>query len=425
MRPFTFSDNYICALDIGSSKIAAAVAEVKRGRIKNIFLEEAVSKGVKNGAIVNSIDLIGAISQLLKALKHKSGVNIKMLHVGLCGKDITTKHSNAIMPLSERGNKVVTLSDIRLINEQARILGSSLEEEIIHQIPFGYSIDSRTKILNPLGLYSHRLEVDMYLVCGKLSFIQSLQRVINQAGYEIKDIFFSGIAISSALLHGETKEGLTLVCDIGSDITELSLFRHGMLNNTVVLSQGGEDLTLELCEALNIPFALAEEVKRSYGIIGDYNDFSEDKEVLIKKNNVYKKIKQKQVSQILTTRAKAVCQAIKEAAQEIVALEELDNFIVIGRSMITEGFLELLEGNLGICVKMGRINQPEIASFINKSGMASANKYLTYFTALGIVALGLLEKQKAQAGGFFTASAQRNPALRALNRIKEIYQEYF
>ncbi len=71
--------NYICALDIGSSKIAGIAADIKRKRIANIFFETVPSKGIKRGAIVDSIDLSNSISHILKSLKIKSSINIKFI----------------------------------------------------------------------------------------------------------------------------------------------------------------------------------------------------------------------------------------------------------------------------------------------------------------------------------------------------------
>ncbi len=169
--------NYISALDIGSSKIAACVAKVKKGSITGIFFDSIPSKGVSRGVIVDAIALVGSIGKLLKNLKVKSGINIKFIYTNISGSDIVTKHSRAIIPLAERGNKVITLSDIQRVNEQARVLGSSLEEEIIHLIPSSYTIDSKNNVANPIGLYSHRLEVDLYLVCTKPSTCNKSVRI--------------------------------------------------------------------------------------------------------------------------------------------------------------------------------------------------------------------------------------------------------
>ncbi len=415
--------NYICALDISSSKVSAAVAEIKKKRIANIFFETQVStKGIKKGAIVDSIDLTGSIGRTLKNLKVKSGINIKFIYTGISGLDIVTKHSRAIIPLAERGNKVITQSDIQQVNEQARILGSSLEEEIIHKIAQNYVIDSNSNILNPLGLYSHRLEVDLYLISTKLSFMQGLSRAVNQAGYEIKDLFLSGLATSHAVFNKELKRGVTILCDIGSDITELLLFRDGILKDVEILPAGGDDLTIELSEKLKISFDLAEDVKISWGSAGDYNQVNSNKEILLKQNNAYKPISQQLVSEVLTLKSKLICQAIKSAVEKIVPCDEVDNFVTTGRTVLLEGFLEMLENSLGISVKLGRITNPSIIPWVNKDNSICGQKYLTYVTSLGIICQVLYQPKPETISNY---QPTQNPILNTINKFKEIYQEYF
>jgi cell division protein FtsA len=415
-------NSYICALDIGSNKIAAALAQFKRKRLSNIFFDSVPSKGVRGGIIVDSIELVGSISRLMKNLKAKSGINVKFLYTNISGQDIVTRHSRAIMPLAERGNKVVTVSDIQSINEQARILGSSLEEEIIHCIPSGYAIDSKDNVINPLGLYSHKLEVDLYLVCGKLSSIQTLSRVINQSGYEIKELFFSGLATSKAVFDKDLKEGLSLFCDIGSDVTELLLFRDGTLYDIDILVIGGNELTEKLSAALKIPFDLAEDIKRSHGIIGDPVQIGEDKEILVKKSNLYKPIKQRLVSEIITSSAKSACSRIKEAVEKKASCYEVNNFVIVGRTILLEGFIETLENTLSVPVKVGRVTNTEILSLLKKEDSLAGQKYLTYLTALGMIC-GVIEEKPL--GILPIHQPAKNLVLKAANRFKELYQEYF
>ncbi len=415
-------NNYICTLDIGSSKIVASVALVKNKRIASIFFEIMPSKGIKKGTVCDSIELTGAISKTLKTLRAKSGINIKYIYTNISGQDILTKHSRAIIPLAERGNKVITESDIFNVIEQARILGSSLEEEIIHQVPFSYNIDSKNSILNPLGLYSHRLEVDLFLICGKLASIQNLSRVINQAGYEIKSLFFSGLATSRIVLNQELKEGLNVLCDIGSDITELLFFFNGTLKDIRVLPVGGDDLTDQLAQELKIPSELAEDVKKTYGLIGDSGSIKEDKEILIKKNNIYRPIQQKTILDLLTVRGKIICDMIKNVVEEHTACDQINNFLVVGRTVLTEGFIERLEASLGISVKLGRITDPAVIPVINKDNAFSPQQYMSCLTALGMVYEAMQVKHSV-------ASKDKQPALNPVsklaNKVREIYQEYF
>lgn len=415
-------NNYICALDIGSSKIAACVAEIRKKRISRIFFDTLPSKAVKKGQIVDSISLIGMLTKLLNNLKTKSGIKIKFVNTNISGLDITTKHSRAIVPLAERGNKVITLSDLQRVNEEARVLGSSLDEEVVHMVPSGYAIDSKSNIVNPLGLYSHKLEADLYLICAKLSSVQSLNRAVNQSGYEIKDLFFSGLTTSTAVFDKGLKDGLNIFCDIGADTTELLVFRDGILKEIEILPIGGDDLTAHLQEVLKIPFDLAEDIKRSYGLIADPQHIEEDKEILVKRANLYKPIKQRLVVEIITSKAKLICSQIKEAVENKVSCYEVDNFVTVGRTVLLEGFIETLENTLTIPVRLGRITNPEILTLLKEESELTGQKYLTYLTCLGIIlesmqerALPILPHQKLD----------KNPIKKAITRFKEAYQEYF
>jgi len=414
--------DYICALDIGSSKIAACVAEVKRRQIINIYSEIMPSKGIKRGSIVDSIELVNCVGKILKKLKSKSAINIKSIYTDISGVDIITKHSRAVLPFADRGNKLITSQDIEKANEQALILGSDIDEEVIHRIPFSYTVDSKSDISNPLGLYGHKMEVDLYLVCGKLSSIQTITHIINQAGYEIKELFFSGLATSEVVFNDEFKKGTNIICDMGSDITELLLFKDGVIKDIRILPLGGGDLTEALMDSLNIPFDLAEAIKFSYGVIGDSSLIAEDKEALIKNDNIYKPIKQRVVSEIITSEAKSMCEVLKDNAEKNVHLSEIDNFILTGRTMLQDGFLEMLEVILGIPVEFGRISHPQILPFLNKNPDFSGRKYLAYLTSLGLICKELYGYQ-SQTLSF--SQPAKNPILKAINKVKEIYQEYF
>lgn len=417
-----FYNSYICAIDIGSNKIAATVAGVKRGRLGNIFFEVMPSRGVKEGVIVDATELVACLTKIIKSLKTKSGLKIKFIHTNFSGKDISTKHSHAIIPLAERGNKVITSTDIAYCHEQARILGSSLDDEIIHVIPSSYSIDSKNNVINPIGLYSHRLEVDLYLVSARLSSLQSLSRSVSQSGYEIRNLSFSGLATSKAVFGKEEKQGLSVFCDVGSDVTELLIFKDGLLQDIQILPLGGMSLTQQLCEGLKINYELAEDIKRSYGVIGDVNNIPEDKEILVKKDEFYKPIKQREVAQMVSNSGRLICTQIKEIVERKVALHEIDHFIMAGKTLLTDGFIEMMEDVVGIPVTIGRISNPQIASLVKKNNDLSGQKYLTYLTCFGMICEDLESKT---VGTLPIIKPVRNLVMKAVNRFREVYQEYF
>jgi cell division protein FtsA len=416
-------NNYICALDIGSSKISAILAQIRKGEIISMYFTTQPSAGVKNGTIVDSIELVEAVGRVIKELKAKSGIKIKSVYTNISGEDMITKHSRGVIPLTQRGSKVITSTDIDKVIEQARILGSNIDDEIIHQLPFSYVVDHKSDIANPIELYGHRLEVDLFLICAKLASVQTITHVLNQAGFEAKELTFSGLATSEAVFSPELKTGTNVICDFGSDITELLIFKDGILRHLQIFPVGGNDFSRVLADSLNIPWSLAEDIKVEQGVIGECSLIREDKEVLIRRDNDYKPIKQRLVCEIITSKAKSIGQTVKDAVEKNVYLSDINNFIVTGRTMQQEGFLESLESTLGISVELGRISHPALTRFLNNNPELSGHKYLAYITALGMVAKGLpgyLPKTSAMPQPY-----SNNLLARLLYKAREIYQEYF
>lgn len=414
--------NYVCGLDIGTSKISACVAEIRKNRVSELFFESGESRGLKKGSVVDSIELVESVGKVLRSLKAKSGINIKCVQTNISGADVLTKHCRGIIPLAERGNKVITTLDVNNVVGQAFILGSTIEDEVIHQIPFSFTVDNKTDITNPVGLYGHKLEVDLYLVCAKLSSVQTINYAVHQAGYDVKEIFLSGLATSEAVLDEELKKGVNILCDIGSDITEIIIFKDGLLRDIKMLFWGGSDLTRALAEGLNIPFELAKEIKISSGTLDDHQTADDDHHILVKNDNDYQSIKRKQVADILQAKTKSLCLSLKDTVEKAAALNEICHFALTGRTILQEGFLEMLEADLGIPVEFARIRDPQFGPIVNKDPALAGRKYMTYATAIGLVC--------KQLNGYHpqilnSSKSSRNPLIKAVNKLKEVYFEYF
>jgi len=262
----------------------------------------------------------------------------------------------------------------------------------------------------------------LYLICAKLAGLQSRTHAVNQSGYEMKDLFFSGMATSEAVFEESLRQGISVICDVGSDITEVLMFKDGVLSDIELLFLGGNDLTVALEDTLEIPSDFAEEIKKSYGVVGENIQINEDKEILIKKDNLYKPIKQREVAQIITAKAGQLCKAIKDAIEKHVASTKISNVSVCGRTMLQEGLLEMLEKTLGARTQLARISNPQLLNAINKHEDLAGQKYSAYITALGIVNLVLREYKPLFS---FKDSSSPNPVLRTFHRVRDIYQEYF
>ncbi len=212
------------------------------------------------------------------------------------------------------------------------------------------------------------------------------------------------------------------MCDVGSDITDLLIFKDGLLQDIQVLNLGGNNLTLMLSEGLKINYELAEDIKRSYAVIGDAGEIPEEKEILVKKDEFYKPIKYRQVAQIATDSSRLICEEIKKSVESRVALHEVDHFVMVGRTLLSDGFIEMMESVIGLPVRIGRIGNPAVAALLKENKDLSGQKYLTYLGCLGMICEDLENKA---VGTIPLVKPAQNLVVKAINRFKEVYQEYF
>jgi len=117
-----------------------------------------------------------------------------------------------------------------------------------------------------------------------------------------------------------------------------------------------------------------------------------------------------------------MCEMIKNAVGKVASAHQVNNLIACGRTVLLDGFLEMLESDIGISVKLGRISNPDIIYLFGQDDILSRQKYLPYVTALGIVCQAL-KKERPQTLSNYKPAA--NFLAKSINRVKEIYQEYF
>jgi hypothetical protein len=116
-------------------------------------------------------------------------------------------------------------------------------------------------------------------------------------------------------------------------------------------------------------------------------------------------------------------QLLRENIEKVTPLAEINNFILLGRTIQQEGLLELIEQGLGISIEYGRVQDPRVTIPAGRAKeLATGRKNLAYLTALGLLCLHFYALQRKSSSPL---SLHSNPLLRLLGKAKEIYQEYF
>ncbi|MGH9804611.1 MAG: cell division protein FtsA [Candidatus Acidiferrales bacterium] len=258
-------DRLLAALDLGSSKILALVAESDdTGRIALRGAGLAESKGFRRDSLVHLQSAVEAIQQAVEAAEQAAGVNIESIVVGVAGAHIKSLNSRGGISLGPRPREVEA-EDIRRAVEAARAVSLPPEQELLHVLPQEFLLDQQNGIRDPLGLLGRRLEVNVHIVTAGSTAAQNLVSAVNRAGLLVEDTLLEPLAAAEACLSPDERELGVVLADIGAGSTDWIVFHHGAPRASGMVPVGGEHFTNDISIGLRTPLFEAERIKRAYG----------------------------------------------------------------------------------------------------------------------------------------------------------------
>ncbi len=258
-------ERVIVGIDVGTTKICVLVGELDRdGKLNIVGVGTCPSQGLRRGVVVNIEETVTSIAAALDRAERLSGKKIATAYVGIAGSHIESENSKGFVAISPSHRDIIQ-NDISRAIEVARAIPLTANREVIHVIPRGYVVDGQEGIKNPIGMSGFRLEVETHIITGSVSSIHNLIKCVHKAQVEIEDLVLEPLASSEAVLaDGETDLGVALV-DIGGGTTDVAVFSDGAIWHTVILPIGGNLITSDIAIGLRLPFAVAEELKITYG----------------------------------------------------------------------------------------------------------------------------------------------------------------
>ena len=222
----------VTALDIGSSKILAVVAEVyKDGTFRVLSQGRTDSAGVLDGNVTN---LEEVQPQVKAALVEAFGIAGKMAGTDICtnisGKSVEGVDSSAEMPLRGR---TVTLMDMKNVQNMAQdALELKDDQRLIKSELLYYMLDNQDEGFvgqNPLNARSSRISAHMHSAVASASNALARVKVIRRNGMDISRMLPEAWASGYAVLTEDEIQNGVVVIDIGAGTTDVAVFMGGLL----------------------------------------------------------------------------------------------------------------------------------------------------------------------------------------------------
>ena len=375
-------DPYIVGLDVGTSKVCAVIGEPTEGnKLEIIGVGVADSDGQKKGSIVDVDSTVESIKSAVEEAELMAGTSVDRAYVGISGAHIRGFNSRGSVTINGRARQI-TEEDVRRVVDAARALDLPPGRELLHLIPQEFSVDEQGDIVAPLGMSGSRLEVEVHLVVGALSVIQTLVTCVNRAGIEAHAIVLEQLASNEAVLTDDERElGVALV-DIGGGTTDLICLVDGSVCHTAVLPAGGDHLTNDIAVGLSTPIAEAEVLKTNHGCVElSLIDPEQAIEIPGIGGRGPRLLARGRLCEILQPRAIEILDLVANELDKAGFLDQLNAGLVLtGGGSLVDGFPELTEQRFGLPVRSG---QP-----IGIEGLIDIVSSPIYSTAVGLVLYG-------------------------------------
>ncbi|MGZ8900521.1 MAG: cell division protein FtsA [Limisphaerales bacterium] len=255
----------VVGLDIGTSKVCAVVGEINdAGALSIVGLGQAKSRGVRKGEIVDFNLAQEDIRNAIVEAEQMADVEIRSVYLGVTGPHIRGFNNRGFHPVASHDREIVQ-EDVEDAIKNAKTINLPAENRIIHVVRQHFLVDGQEGVLNPVGMFGARVEVDVHVVHGLYNRLQNPIKAVKALQLEVEDIVFHGIASALALLNTQQKELGALIIDIGSGVTEYAVYARGVIKHTGVLAVGGDHVSNDLAYGLKVPLGRAEQLKIDYG----------------------------------------------------------------------------------------------------------------------------------------------------------------
>ena len=251
----------IVGVDLGTTKIAAIIAEVEDEDMKIVGVGSTPSNGLKRGVIVNLEKAIESIEKAVDEASRMAGVKVDSCYAGISGSHIESINAHAMIATARTGG-VVTKRDIERVIEQAKAIALPLDREIIHAIPIEYVVDNEKGIKDPVGMSGVKLEAEVHIVTAAITSAQNIYTALERAGLRVKDLVLQPLASSYSVLQPDEIDLGVCLLDIGGGTTDLAIFYDGAIRYSEVIPLGGEYITNDIAIGIRTPYKQAEEIKR-------------------------------------------------------------------------------------------------------------------------------------------------------------------
>lgn len=380
----------IAGLDIGSSMTRLVVGHIVpsdgkspgRLQVRVISAAEVPTEGVQRGVVTSIEELISSISYGLEQVERIAGLPVESVWLGINGPFVLTQESKGVVAVAKTNGEISTEDTARAI-ESARSIPIPLNYDLLHVLPWSFTVDGQIGIKDPIGMTGMRLEVGTKLIYSMSSHVRNLTRAVYRTGIDVESVILSILASGEAVVTARQKELGAAVVTIGSATTSLAVYEDGNTIHVAVIPIGSQHITNDIAVGLRTAIDVAERIKLEYGHCAPKGISKKDIIDLQTLGASASEVASRHyIAQIIEARVVEICDKIRGEFAKIGKNELLPAGIIItGGGAKLGGLVECVRNELRLPVSLG---YP-----FDVSSVSSASGDIAFAPAIGLLKWGV------------------------------------
>ena len=367
----------VLAIDIGSTKICAIIAEIDNNNTISITgAGTTKAQGLKKGSITNIELASRSIKTAVEDAKRVSGSTIHTAIVSISGAYTKSLNSNGIVNIQ---SKEISLEEIK------RVMHTSLynanipnEYEVLHALPFNFKVDDQDYIEDPLGMNASRLEVETHIITTQKSNLNNLKKAVKGAGVDVENVVLNSYASAIATLNEDERELGAAVIDMGGNTSNIAIHSGNSIRYNEFLGVGSNHVTSDLSMALHTPLNIADKVKLTYGsLLTPSNDLIELP--IIGDENSTHEVSLEVVHNVIFARVEETLMILAQFIENSGLKEQ------IGAGIVLTGGFSKMDGIRDLAIATFGSVPVRLAKPIEMNGLFDSLRGPEYSSAVGLV----------------------------------------
>lgn len=279
-RALAMKRGLVAVLDVGTSKMACLVLkfdpELAEKTMENgighlagqrdlriVGAATTRARGVEFGEIIDMEEAERAVRTAVQAAQKMAGVRLDHVIVTFSGGRPRSYGVHGQVEVEEGAvseydiGRVLASCDIPAFGEGAR--------DAIHAQPVNFTLDGKTGLADPRGQIGTALGVDLHLLTVGARSLQNIMQCMRRCDLELCDVTMSSYAAGlSSLVEDEQELGAACI-DLGAGTTGVSVFFRRQMIFADAVRIGGDHVTRDICQALQVSTQVAERLKTLHG----------------------------------------------------------------------------------------------------------------------------------------------------------------